>query len=138
MSEGHRCEICGVVETNGDLISQCFGCQRDFHLNPRSDTEGIDCGDALIGPALGIEFYCQDCIAMVEGRSAAQLADQDAPPGASPTAPAITPPTTPTTAPTITPPTTPTTTPPTAPRSDLPPRRATGPPRRRYRRIDRE
>ncbi len=122
MSEGHRCEICGVVETNGDLISQCFGCQRNFHLNPRSDTEGIDCGDALIGPALGIEFYCQDCIAMVEGRAAAQLADPTAPPGAPPTAPTITPPTTP----------------PTAPRSDLPPRRATGPPRRRYRRIDRE
>lgn len=120
MSEDHRCEICGVVETNGDLISQCFGCQRDFHLNPRSDIEGIDCGDALIGPALGIEFYCQDCIAVVEGRAAAQLADQDAPPGASPTAPAITPPTTP----------------PTAPSSDLPPRRATRPPQRRYRRID--
>lgn len=122
MSEGHRCEICGVVETNGDLISQCFGCQRNFHLNPRSDTEGIDCGDALIGPALGIEFYCQDCIAVIEGRAEAQLADPDAPPCAPPTAPAITPPTTP----------------PTAPRSDLPPRRATGPPRRRYRRIDRE
>lgn len=130
MSEGHRCEICGVVETNGDLISQCFGCQRNFHLNPRSDTEGIDCGDALIGPALGIEFYCQDCIAVIEGRAEAQLADPDAPPGAPPTAPPGTPPT----APAITPPTTPT----TAPRSDLPPRRATGPPRRRYRRIDRE
>lgn len=130
MSEGHRCEICGVVETNGDLISQCFGCQRNFHLNPRSDTEGIDCGDALIGPALGIEFYCQDCIAVIEGRAEAQLADPDAPPGAPPTAPPGTPPT----APAITPPTTP----PTAPRSDLPPRRASGPPRRRYRRIDRE
>jgi hypothetical protein len=56
------CDICGLVVDDARLIQQCFTCDRWFHLNPRQDVEGIDCGDAWLGPNLGVEYYCQVCI----------------------------------------------------------------------------
>lgn len=56
-----RCEVCGR-EGEAHLLQSCFECGADFHLNPRNDVDGIDCGDAWIGESLGVHFYCQRCI----------------------------------------------------------------------------
>lgn len=57
-----RCAICGLDEPDARLLSRCFDCGSWFHLNPRSDVEGLDCGDAWIGESLGITTYCSTCI----------------------------------------------------------------------------
>ena len=57
-----RCAICGLDEPDERLLARCFDCGSWFHLNPRSDVEGLDCGDAWIGESLGITTYCSTCI----------------------------------------------------------------------------
>ena len=57
----HRCAVCGREEET-PLLQRCFECGADFHLNPRNDVDGIDCGDVWIGDMLGGRFYCQRCI----------------------------------------------------------------------------
>ncbi len=120
--EGQRCVICEQVEPDERLLERCFLCDNLFHLNPRNDVEGIDHGDAWIGPSLGVHFYCQGCIeqmdAMERGElgdpaQAAQLAAGQLTPGAPPAA---------------SPPSTDDRPPPRPARAQL---------RRRYRRIDR-
>lgn len=56
-----RCEVCGR-EDESSLLQNCFECGDNFHLNPRNDVDGVDCGDAWIGESLGVHFYCQRCI----------------------------------------------------------------------------
>jgi len=60
------CAICGLEEPDARLLARCFDCGATFHLNPRSDVEGIDCGDAWIGESLGIMTYCATCIARIQ------------------------------------------------------------------------
>jgi hypothetical protein len=50
----------------------CFECGRTFHLNPRSDVEGIDCGDAWIGESLGVTTYCSKCIERLQQQALAE------------------------------------------------------------------
>lgn len=128
MSEGERCSVCEAVESDPALLSDCYSCGKRFHLNPYSNREEQDCGDAWIGETLGVEFHCDRCI---ESGVARPPGDEAMMGGtASPT----TPPTAPPAAPSATPSTAP---PPEAPPADAPParrpRRASG---RRYRRLD--
>jgi hypothetical protein len=63
-TETYRCEICGGAETNPALLSDCSACGALYHLNPRQDVEGKDCGDVTLGnsevPA--IQFFCNRCL----------------------------------------------------------------------------
>lgn len=61
-SDVRLCDVCGLAVEDARLIQQCFSCDRWFHLNPRQDVDGIDCGDAWLGQNLGVEYYCQVCI----------------------------------------------------------------------------
>jgi hypothetical protein len=56
------CSVCGRAEPDARLLQDCFECGNPFHLNPRTDIDGQDCGDAWIGETLGVEYYCQTCI----------------------------------------------------------------------------
>jgi len=99
-----RCAICGLDEPDARLLARCFDCGSWFHLNPRSDVEGIDCGDAWIGESLGITTYCSTCIdRRQEEALAAEGADAEmarnrgmmqalTPAGMPPAPPAATPP----------------------------------------------
>ncbi len=118
--ETERCVVCGELEPNARLLEHCFLCDNPFHLNPRNDVEGIDHGDAWIGPSLGVHFYCQSCIEGMAAQARGELGDpaQAAQLAAAQFAPP----------PPLAPP----------PAADGPPPRPTrDAPRRRYRRIDR-
>lgn len=56
------CKVCGEIEEDPRNRQECFDCGGVFHLNPRNDLPGKDCGDAWIGESLGLEYFCQDCI----------------------------------------------------------------------------
>ncbi len=115
----HRCEICAREETDARLLEMCSECGVNFHLNPRSDVEGIDCGDAVIGPELGVYFFCQRCIDRAGTAAAGDPPPSgeqstDAPPSGAPDLPSAA----------------------DAPDLEAPPRPSGPPRRRRYRRID--
>ncbi len=119
MSEGERCSVCEAVESDPALLSDCYSCGRRFHLNPYSNREEQDCGDAWIGETLGVEFHCGRCIESGAASPPAEEAMIGGPAGAA------------------NPPSAPSTPPSDAPASDAPPARR---PRRasvrRYRRLD--
>ena len=127
--EQHTCAICAASETDPGLLADCGGCGALFHLNPRNDIEGIDCGDVWAGdcdqPVL--QFFCNACLARIREEiqaagvptSPSSFDPFGAPPGAlGATAPPAAPPATepPLTAP--------------------PPNEAAPRPRRRFRRVD--
>lgn len=59
-----QCGICELV-AGARLLQECFRCNTPFHLNPYSNVEGIDCGDAVLASdpeSFGIEYYCNPCI----------------------------------------------------------------------------
>ena len=61
------CEICEVTVSNPGLLSDCSNCGVLFHLNPRNDIPGIDCGDVWVGdcdePVL--QFFCNRCLDLI-------------------------------------------------------------------------
>ena len=61
MSSGAICGVCNEVEETP--LVECIECGIMFHLNPRIDRPGKDCGDAILGDAMGIEMICKNCIA---------------------------------------------------------------------------
>lgn len=80
------CGICGESVDDRRLLAECFSCDRIFHLNPYSTRPGKDCGDSILGPTLGVETYCIECVeaernamlpveAPVEGRRRFQRVD---------------------------------------------------------------
>jgi len=77
-SETLLCAICDESVEDARLISECIGCSRSFHLNPYSGGDHKDCGDALIGPTQGVEFWCRVCIEQVDAEMAANPPDQRA------------------------------------------------------------
>ncbi len=118
MSEDERCSVCEAIETDAALLSDCYSCGERFHLNPYSNREELDCGDAWIGPSLGVEFHCGRCIE----RGVAVPPHDEAMGGLTPPA---------------TPPVAPPTPRPEAPAADAPPpRRPRRTSARRYRRLD--
>jgi len=127
--ELETCGICGVG-AEPVLLQMCFRCDTQYHLNPYSNREGVDCGDAIIGPELGVYYYCAPCLAAINDEINAlvlqetQAQELDRRPGW--TAPGVTP-STPARAEAPAPPPV---------RPAPPPRPATSTPRRRFRRID--
>jgi hypothetical protein len=73
--EGQRCVVCEQVEPNERLLERCFSCDNPFHLNPRNDVDGLDHGDAWIGPTLGVVFYCSTCIDAMDAQERTQAGD---------------------------------------------------------------
>ncbi len=63
------CSVCGVAEDDPRNMQFCFECGEPFHLNPRNDQPGLDCGDAWIGESLGVEYFCQPCIDRLQAAS---------------------------------------------------------------------
>ena len=61
-----QCHICGELAEDEKFISECLNCSRPFHLNPFNSGGHKDCGDAVIGPSSGIEFWCNSCLAALE------------------------------------------------------------------------
>jgi hypothetical protein len=61
-----QCHVCGDTADNEALISECLNCSRSFHLNPYNSGDHKDCGDAVIGPSSGIEFWCNPCLTSIE------------------------------------------------------------------------
>jgi hypothetical protein len=123
--ESESCGICGV-EAEPVLLQMCFRCDVQYHLNPYSNREGIDCGDAIIGPELGVYYYCAPCLVAINDEVNAlvlqqtQAMEQERRPGwVAPgfSSPAVEP---------ASPP----------PARPAPPRPAGSPPRRRFRRIE--
>ena len=100
-----NCGICGL-EAAPVLLQLCFRCDVSYHLNPYSNRDGIDCGDAIIGPELGVYYYCSPCLVAINdevnvliaqqtqetaierrpGRTAAPAAPPPSPPAAQPAA----------------------------------------------------
>jgi len=64
MSEDLTCHVCAQVVTDLRLLADCDNCRELYHLNPRSDVEGIDCGNVWVGSgdSLALQFSCQPCI----------------------------------------------------------------------------
>ncbi len=72
MTDAMTCAICDE-ETDDQTSSVCNSCGDRFHLNPRNDQPGKDCGTVWINEQyMALEFACQRC------------ADGDSPPTPAP------------------------------------------------------
>ena len=62
MTEVTVCCVCGeAVDEAASAV--CNGCGRRYHLNPRSDREGRDCGDVWLDEEfLALAFACYVCL----------------------------------------------------------------------------
>ena len=60
MNGGEICGICNEVEETP--LAFCIECGTKFHLNPRKDRPGKDCGDVVLGQSMGVEMICNNCI----------------------------------------------------------------------------
>jgi len=71
VAEQQVCAVCGEPVDGGNS-STCNSCGQPFHLNPRNDRPGKDCGAVWIDEQyLALEFACQRCL---DGAGAAQPA----------------------------------------------------------------
>ena len=62
MAEQVVCTVCGEPG-DGKTTSICNVCGEPFHLNPRNDVPGRDCGAVWINEQfLSLEFACQRCL----------------------------------------------------------------------------
>ena len=62
MAEGMTCTVCNE-EVDEKTSSVCNSCGERFHLNPRNDRPGKDCGTVWINEQyLALEFACQRCV----------------------------------------------------------------------------
>ena len=69
MTDDTTCAVCGESVNDSALLAECRACGALFHLNPRADIEGIDCGDVWTGDAEApaLQFHCQPCIDRLRG-----------------------------------------------------------------------
>ena len=79
MTDDTTCAVCGESVNDSALLAECRACGALFHLNPRADIEGIDCGDVWTGDAEApaLQFHCQPCIDRLRGGG--QVAPTEAP-----------------------------------------------------------
>ncbi len=57
--------LCAVCQEAVDeaMSAECHSCGKRFHLNPRNDLEGKDCGAVWISEQhMALEFACQRCL----------------------------------------------------------------------------
>ena len=92
MADDLTCAVCGESVSDPALLSDCRLCGTIFHLNPRADVAGIDCGDAWTGDAEApaLQFYCRPCIDRAQaasGGSAGATGLPSTPPGMPPLPP---------------------------------------------------
>ncbi len=56
------CAVCGEPAEESTSVV-CGECDRPFHLNPRNDVEGKDCGEVWIDEQfLSLRFACFTCL----------------------------------------------------------------------------
>jgi hypothetical protein len=56
------CSVCGE-SADENMLAVCSHCDKAFHLNPRNDVPGKDCGAVWINEQyLGLEYACQRCL----------------------------------------------------------------------------
>ncbi len=56
------CAVCGEPAEE-PATAVCGTCDRPFHLNPRNDVEGKDCGEVWIDEQfLSLRFACFTCL----------------------------------------------------------------------------
>lgn len=56
-----QCAICGERAPE-PLTAECNWCDRRYHLNPRNDVPGKDCGRVWIDEQfMALQFACNDC-----------------------------------------------------------------------------
>ena len=61
------CVVCGEA-ADESASSVCNSCGERFHLNPRNDRPGKDCGAVWINEQyLALEFACQRCLDEASG-----------------------------------------------------------------------
>lgn len=60
------CVVCaGDVEAH--LSAECNWCDGRYHLNPRNDVEGKDCGRVWIDEQyLALQYACDNCLATAD------------------------------------------------------------------------
>ena len=77
------CAVCGGAAEEPTSVV-CGECDRPFHLNPRSDVEGADCGEVWIDEQfLALRFACFTCLhpdRRQPGRGQAALGSEAEPP----------------------------------------------------------
>jgi len=62
MTAPPSCHVCGE-ESDENALAFCSHCDERFHLNPRNDVPGKDCGAVWINEQyLGLEYACQRCL----------------------------------------------------------------------------
>lgn len=60
------CTVCNE-EVDEKTSSVCNSCGDRFHLNPRNDKPGKDCGTVWVNDQyLALEFACQRCLEAAE------------------------------------------------------------------------
>lgn len=72
-----RCGICGL-EAPPVLLQVCQRCDVRFHLNPSAARAGIDCGDALLGPDPGVDYFCHPCLQAIHEETVESERREDA------------------------------------------------------------
>ena len=58
-SNARKCHVCSSSVAQHSLAEQCIMCSNYFCLNPYNSDEFRDCGDAIIGPSMGVECWCE-------------------------------------------------------------------------------
>ena len=61
-SNARKCHVCSSSVEQHSLAEQCIMCSNYFCLNPYNSDEFRDCGDAIIGPSMGVEYWCEPCL----------------------------------------------------------------------------
>jgi hypothetical protein len=76
VADDPTCAVCGETAEER-LLSSCSNCGEVFHLNPRNDVPGKDCGSVWINDNhLALEFACQRCL---DGGAASEAAPASQP-----------------------------------------------------------
>lgn len=62
--ELYTCVVCGDSGPAA-LTAECNWCDGRYHLNPRNDVEGRDCGEVWVDEQyLALQFACRNCLSI--------------------------------------------------------------------------
>ena len=74
-----KCHVCSSLVEKYSLAEQCIACSNYFCLNPYNSQEFRDCGDAIIGPSMGVEYWCEPCLEKLNATEEEILANSPPP-----------------------------------------------------------